>query len=412
MADLHDLAVSIGWGTAATNADEVLLLDDATFGKLDSNVLGLPYGTKHVPAAITSFMQTARWFRGRRNEFEEPRAGWVKLRLKDADSSFDPLNTGSDYSVSMGAPIQLTYGTAPLGEFYVQDIDAEHVKGATLTYVDVQGTDRLAVLATDMDTIGSAHSGDLTGARIDRVLDAAEINWQGSRNIDAGLSTLVATTFGESALRHLQKVVRTERGQLFVDATGAIRFSARHSNANAEPAATFSDNGTGIPYTRMKQKAGSELFWNRAKVSADGTDYTAEDSASITATGLTRTKTLATEGNSAAIAQAVADDIVARFANSSRSVFDSVTVFVNSLTAAQRVTVLALDIGDRIAVTRTPPGASEVTKNHTIQGIGGFSDTEQVDLTFVLTEDTGTAVFVLDDGVFGVLDTGPGRLTF
>ncbi len=412
MVALHDLAVSIGWGTAATNADEVLLLDDATFGKLNSNVLGLPYGTKHVPATITSFVQSVNWFRGRHNEFEEPRAGNVTLRLEDEDSSFDPLNTASDYSVSMGAPIQLAYGATPMGEFYVQDIDSDHVKGADLTYVDVEGTDRLAVLAADMDTIASDHSGDLTGARIDRVLNASEINWQGVRSIDTGLSTLVATTFGESALRHVQKVVRTERGQVFVDAAGAIVFKARHSNANAEPEATFSDSGSDIPYTRMKQKSSNETFWNRAKVSADGTDYTATDAASVADTGLTTTKTLATEGNNATTAQAVADDIVARFADSSRSVFDSVTVKLRALTAAQRTIVLAVEIGDRVSVTRTAPGASEVTRTHRIEGIGGFADVETVDLTFVLTEDTGTAVFELNNETFGVLDTGPGRLTF
>ncbi len=422
---IHDLEVRIGWGTAATAADEVLLLDDATYGKLDSNVLGLPYGTKHVPADITSFVQGAQWSRGRRNEFEEVRAGSVSVQVIDETANFDPLNTSSTYTPSMGAPVLLTYGATPIGEFFVTDFDATHRINVNAVPWNISGVDRIAVLAgAELDTIASSYGGDATGARVDRVLDATEVAWGGRRDVETGQSTVGATTWGESALAHVQAMARSERGRAFIDRDGKLVFQSRHTNPNAAPRCTFTDDATpsdpdgdagpAIRYAELTQASESELFWNRATVtdSAD-TVYTASDQTSKDDVGMWRTLTVDTENNSAAEAQAFADDIVARHADSGRSVYSSVTVDVRRLqdeSAAKLAVLLDLDIGDRVKVVRTTPGASEGSVTHTIEGISGAASLESVRITFALAEDSDAAVFVLNNAVFGVLDTGPGKL--
>lgn len=419
MGTFHDFEVRIGWGTAATAADEVLILDDATYGKLNNNVLGLPYGTQHIPADLTSFCRMFTWSRGRRNEFEEPRAGSVTVDLIDTSGELDPLNTSSSYNVTMGAPIQVTHGADPVGEFMVTDVQMRHVTGHVgRTELGVHGVDRLGTLAVDLDTIASSHDGDTTGTRIGRVLDASEVNWSGTRAIDTGQSTLIATTFGGSALGHILDCVRSERGLLFIDKAGAFTFRNRHSNPNA--AVQFGFEGDATPsafsalssdqtanYSGLGQASLGETFWNRAKVTdGDGNEYTASDADSISDTGVTRTKTLSTLLDDATTAQEIADDVVARFADQSASAFDSITLKPRNLNSATLANLIGLEIGDVVYVGyRDGSGYQRML----IEGISGAVTVEDVEMTFWLSRFDFARVFVLDHPQWGVLaDTSGG----
>ena len=88
-----------------------------------------------------------------------------------------------------------------------------------------QCVDGLGLLAQyDLAPITSAHAGDTAGARIGRVLD--DFGHPSSyRELDVG-TDLLATTFGENALRHIAKVADSDGGFFYAQRDGTLVFDS------------------------------------------------------------------------------------------------------------------------------------------------------------------------------------------
>lgn len=129
----------------------------------------------------------------------------------------------------------------------------------------------------------TAWSGETSGARVGRILDA--IGWSASeRNIDTGVSTLQGADLGGDALSALQKIEETEQGRLFVTNDGKIRFLSRLSILSSPytvSQATFGDSGAELEYGDLAYVYDDQLIYNEARVSrADGTVQVARDTTS------------------------------------------------------------------------------------------------------------------------------------
>jgi len=118
----------------------------------------------------------------------------------------------------------------------------------------------------------NAWSGDRSGARVGRVLDAGD--WSATdRNIDTGASTVLSATLGGSVLSYLQKIEQTEQGALFVDAAGRVRFIARDAllkDPYLTPQATFGDSDPELEYADLSYVYDDQLIFNEVQVSRDG----------------------------------------------------------------------------------------------------------------------------------------------
>ena len=76
------------------------------------------------------------------------------------------------------------------------------------------------------------------------------------------------------------------------------------------------------------------------------------------------------------------------------------------LTEAQRDTVATIDIGDTIQITVNVEGYGTITSELAVEGIDGdISLTGGHTLTFYTSDTTVVYLLVLNDAVFGVMDS-------
>jgi hypothetical protein len=251
-----------------------------------------------------------------------------------------------------------------------------------------------------------------TGERITAILDRAEIAWpEGKRAIDTGVATLQADSIGGTAdpkpvpaLAYLQQVEIAEQGALFIGKGGALTFRSR-SALQVLTEVAFTDDGTGIPYTDIAAKYGSEELRNRINIiRLTGGTATAVDNDSVAAYGAIdyelRDVLLATDTQ----AQSLADVILARYKEPLLRV-DSVEVVLNNLTATQQAQVLDLDLGSLVQVTYTPSGIGDPIEQFVaVDSIEHNIDAQVHRMRFNFSQGEEPAL-VLDSLLYGVLDT-------
>jgi hypothetical protein len=131
----------------------------------------------------------------------------------------------------------------------------------------------------------TAWSGETSGVRIGRLLDAA--GWSATdRNIDTGVAVLQSADLGGNVLAALQKVEETEQGRLFIAGDGRVRFIARDKLLQppyTTSQATFGDSGAELEYEDLTYRYDDALIFNEVVVSrADGAVQTVKDTTSQT----------------------------------------------------------------------------------------------------------------------------------
>jgi hypothetical protein len=145
-------------------------------------------------------------------------------------------------------------------------ISAYDLSGLSTTDADcVDGFTLLAQRALSAHTATS----ELSGARIDAVLDRSEVDWPASlRDIDTGAQTLQADVVadGTNVLEYLQVVTDTEPGSIFIGADGFFVFKDRSVAPVSSGLVTFSDDGTGVEFSDVQVVYGSELLYNYVQV--------------------------------------------------------------------------------------------------------------------------------------------------
>ena len=117
----------------------------------------------------------------------------------------------------------------------------------------------------------SAHTAtsQLTGARINAVLDRAEVAWPATfRDIDAGSEILQADAVadGTNTLEYLQLVNSSEPGSIFIGKDGAFVFKDRTVAPVSAGQVIFADDGSGIKFSGVNVVYGTELLYNYVQV--------------------------------------------------------------------------------------------------------------------------------------------------
>lgn len=378
-------------------------LDSQDLGVLDQNVLDGAIEFIDVSDALVG-VSTGR---GRSRDLERTNAGQLSVSFNNEDRRFDPLNPDSDllmYTVPR-KPVRVSADGSAVFTGVIDDWDFTYSLGGR-SVASIEASDAFSLFAREIAE-GSAVQ-ELSGARIERVLDEAIIPWPTlERDIDTGNATLAAGTFEGNALNYLQRVEESEAGLIFMTKDGKFGFRERLFSP-VSGAVMFTDAGNGIPYDDIEIVYGAELLVNDAIVTSTEGTATASDATSQVTYGVT-TKTVDSLLGSGSL-QGLADYIIARYKNPEYRI-ERVRVNMRALDTAQRADVLSLELGDQADVIFTPNRiGSAISIRNRVIGISHDVDPENHFVSFSF-EALPFDFFILNDDPLGILD-GDGVLGF
>jgi hypothetical protein len=345
---------------------------------------------------------------------DDTRAGGVFNPFDD-----DPSNPYYDQAdgtpgLAPGREVRLVrYDTSSADELLfvgtIVDYDMTFSVGA-LTEVTVLAADANYKLA---NTVIAAHtpSVELSGARIEAILDRAEVDYPGgsARSISSGTVNLgdYPIAEGTNVKAYLDAITATaERGRIFLARDGVLTATNRLGTTISGPAVVFSDDGTETPYHDLEIVFGSDEIVNRVTVTpVGGTTETATDAGSI---AKYFTKALDVSGSLLDQQTDAADLADYLLTPEPAARFTALEVFFGSLTTAQKDAVAVVDIGDTIEITRT------ITTGNTTTTITQESQVEGVEhhltagrghtVRFYTSPTTVVYLLILDDAIDGILD--------
>jgi hypothetical protein len=386
------------------------VLDSATKGVLDNTDFTLG-GERFFD--ITDRLVTAQIRRGKSQALDRIDAGVISVTVDNSDRLFDPLYENGPYFGQLipRRAVRVTSNDLPVFVGFVDDFDIQYEPGVQ-SVVRIDASDALSVL-TSAGLEEFTPDSELSGARINTILDLPEIDWPADlRDIDPGNSTMLDTDVSEgtSALTYMQLVANSEFGTLFLSKDGKISFRERNSVPNI-PDLVFSDEVvegayTGIQFADVNIVYGSENLYNRISLAnADifPEEAFAEDADSQAIYGprtLSQSGLLVQEPEQL---QFLADFLLARYKEPQYR-FETVTVVLDTITAENQDKVLDLEIGDIVQVRFEPSDIPPAIEQYCrIIGINHDWNPASKNISFAL-ERLDFAIFILDDAVLGVLD--------
>ena len=386
------------------------VLDSATRGVLDGTEFTLG-GTRLFD--ITDRLVTCQVRRGKNEALDRIDAGVVSITVDNSDRRFDPLYVDGPYYGQLvpRRTVIISSNDYPVFVGFIDDFDIQYEPG-TQSVVQISVSDAFSVLtnsALDEFTPDS----ELSGARINRVLDRPEVDWPAeAREIDAGNSLMLDTDVAEGTgtLEYLQLVANSEFGTLFLAKDGKITYRERNAVPNT-PDLVFTDEVVagvyqGIQFADVNIVYGSENLYNR--ITLENADFIpeqafAEDADSQALYGprvLNESGLLIQDPDQL---QFLADFLLARYKEPQYR-FQTVTVVMDTLTEANQDKVLDLEIGDIVLVRFEPSDIPPAIEQYCrIIGINHDWNPASKNISFAL-ERLDFAIFILNDPVLGELD--------
>ena len=275
----------------------------------------------------------------------------------------------------------------------------------TTSKVQVSCSDDFVKLANIETTNLSVSSTD-SGSMVSSILSNAQVSYSGSTSIDTGNSTMQSINKSSNALDLIQEIEKSENGAFFVGADGTLNFKNRHASFPTATTTTFSDDGSDIPYLELNQPVDDDLIFNVINLKREGGSVqTASDSASqgkYLKRYLERSNLLNSTDSDVADA---AQFLLAKFKDALPR-FSSMVLNVDTLSAANQLTVLGLELISGIKIEITPPGESaQVSRDSVIDGISLAITPQDFVLRFNVSDAVNSAFFRLDSATYGQLDT-------
>lgn len=235
------------------------------------------------------------------------------------------------------------------------------------------GNDGTGIVATMAAThlAGGLFPAQHTGERIAAVLDLIG-RPTALRDIDTGVTEIAADGFDVSenvrALTHMLEVADTEAGMLFVDGAGEDVFVDRHATLNTAAIATFADNPGGGEYRYVGLVPSYDVDhvvndWSGTR--AGGTSTLRVQDAASQARYLRRSGSMASLVTNDSELLYALNDRLAKTKDPVNRVDQIVVMPARDLDLW--AVVAGLEVGDRITVKETPPGAPARAADYVIQ---------------------------------------------
>ena len=394
--------VLVGFQTT-TGFGQPFQLDDAVYGLLNTGTLGgLAY------ADLTSLVLSVNIKRGRNRQLDQFNAGTAQVVFNNNSRILDPLNTASIYYpfVLPRSPIIIYANGTPIYTGFVEDWDLDY-QNANQGRMFARCVDAFGTLA-NQQLNAFTPSAQSSSARVNAVLDRPEIAYQGARSIGTGTSTLGAYAVSEdtSCLGYLQQVNTSEQGYLFTAADGTLTFKGRSSVLNPVSGASFTTNGTGIPYMSLVNQYGSELLYNyivtqspagAAQTNSDSTSIALYQTQNYNVLNLLNSTTSEVNGLGAYLLGKYKDPVVR---------FTGVSCELAALTSAQWSILFAIDLTSVVTVQKDYSTGTPTTESQTLitSGIEHriVPGSHIVSYTFESTD--GNQYLTLNDAIFGTLN--------
>ena len=386
------------------------VLDSPTRGVLDGTEFTLG-GTRLFD--ITDRLVTCQVRRGKNEALDRIDAGVVSITVDNSDRRFDPLYVDGPYYGQLvpRRTVIISSNDYPVFVGFIDDFDIQYEPGKQ-SVVRIDSSDAFSVLtnsALDEFTPDS----ELSGARINTVLDRPEVDWPAdARDIDAGNSVMLDTDVAEGTgtLEYLQLVANSEFGTLYLAKDGKITYRERNAVPNT-PDLVFTDEVVagvyqGIQFADVNIVYGSENLYNR--ITLENADLFpeqafAEDADSQALYGprvLNQSGLLIQDPDQL---QFLADFLLARYKEPQYR-FQTVTVVLDTLTTVNQDKVLDLEIGDIVLIRFEPSDIPPAIEQYCrIIGINHDWNPASKNISFSL-ERLDFAIFILDDLVLGELD--------
>ena len=411
---------TLKWGQEYSVLLDVGKLSDEFI--LDSSLLDgtdtLDGSTDFVDA--TEYVLAVAVQRGRTNQTDQFSPGTCRILADDRASGrlFDPANTAStwyegDFDLAPRRAIKVLAGTAELFVGAITDLDITY-ELPNLSFATIMSADGLYELSRTALTAFTPSS-QLTSDRVTAILDRPEVNFSTAlRNIATGIATCgtVAYTDNTNTLSALQAVAIAEDGRLFANRRNEIQFDERISFTFSTAIASFGGTATNdIPILAIGVAYGQETLFNRVQVDIDGgtAAQVAQDSASQTQYGVQTLSfsgvPLVSETAGATLAQNLLDKY-----KEPKIRFNEISTSLNACGSALWPTVLALDVGDVISVTKTYDQGLPLSRTDSV-----FIESVAHDITpsdhrirFGLGQAQLLTAFILDTSQLDAVDVGLG----
>jgi len=395
-----------------------LILDNAVYGILDTNVLA---DQPSDVVDISDMVMACSTRRGRNRILTNFEAGSATVTLNDPDSDFNPQNTAGPYygkliplrKIRIYAETEVNSQTIQVNLFsgYITSYDTGFNTGvydtSTVVLQCVDGFRLLNNVSTGVTAIPGATVGQLSGARVDAILDFAGFPTS-MRTTDVGNSTMQVDPGGlRSVLAAIQTVEQSEFGAFFMQRSGQTLFLDRNSvseRADGTPR-VYNDLGlpTAFPYSNVDFAFDDQLILNDVTVTALGlTPQTVTDQDSIDRffTKAGSRSDILVQTNAEALDQA--ETLLAARKDASLRI-DSIDLnMYASISEVNTLVNLSSDIYNLILVEKNMTSGSSIVRELFIQGVQ-HDVTPDSWTTKLLTAEPLIQAFILDSINQGIL---------
>ena len=411
---------TLKWGQAYSVLLDVGAVADAF--TLDSSLLDgtdvLDGSTDFVDA--TEYVLSVAIQRGRTSQTDQFSPGTCRVLADDRASGrlFDPANTAStwyegSFDLAPRRAIKVLAGTAELFVGAITDLDITY-EMPNLSFASIVSADGLYELSRTALTAFSPSS-QLTSDRVTAILNRPEVNFSTAlRDISTGVATCGTVAYGDNTntLSALQAVAIAEDGRLFANRRNQIVFDPRidftFSTAIASFGGTASNN---IPILAIGVAYGQETLFNRVQVDVDGgtAAQVVSDATSQTKYGVQTLSFSSVPLVSEAAGATLAQNLLDKY-KEPKIRFNEISTSLNACGSALWPTVLALDVGDVISVTKTYSAGLPLSRTDSV-----FIESVAHDITpsdhrirFGLGQAQLLTAFILDQDLLDDVDVGLG----
>ena len=409
---------TLKWGQAYSVLLDVGATADAF--TLDSSTLDgtdvLDGSTDFVDA--TEYVLSVAIQRGRGSQTEQFQPGTCRILADDRASGrlFDPANTASEwyegnFDLAPRRAIKVLAGTAELFVGAITDLDISY-EMPNLSFASIIAADGLYELSRTSLTAFTPSS-QLTSARVSAILDRTEVAYSTAlRDIATGVATCgtVAYPDNTNTLTALQAVAVAEDGRLFANRKNQIVFDPRIDFTFSTAIASFGGTATNeIPILSIGVAYGQETLFNRVQVDVEG-GTAAQVAADSTSQGKYGVQTLSFSNvplNTLAAGSALAQNLLDKYKEPVIR-FNEISTSLNACGSALWPTVLALDVGDVINVTKTYTTGLPLTRTDSvfIESVNHDITTSDHRIRFGLGQAQLLTAFILDQSQLDDVDVG------
>ena len=358
--------------------------------------------------------------RGRTSQTDQFSPGTCRVLADDRASGrlFDPANTAStfyegSFDLAPRRAIKILAGTAELFVGAITDLDITY-EMPNLSFASIVAADGLYELSRTALTAFEPAS-QLTSARVSAILDRAEVAYSTAlRDITTGVATCGTVAYADNTntLSALQAVAIAEDGRLLANRKNQIQFDPRIDFTFSTAIASFGGTAVNaIPILAIGVAYGQETLFNRVQIDVDGgtAAQVASDAASQTQYGVQTLSFSSVPLNTLAAGSALASNLLDKY-KEPKIRFNEISTSLNACGSALFATVLALDVSDVIAVSKTYDQGLPLTRTESV-----FIESVAHDITpsdhrirFGLGQAQLLTTFILDTSTLDDVDVGLG----